>query len=339
MKTIVSVQEISEFEIKPREAVAEWRSLVEAEITRRWASRTGWVRVDCSACGSDRSRPAFERCGFAYAECEECGTLYAPLRPAEKDLRSWYRDSAPARYWRERLLPASELARSEKIVSPRANWLLDGIAEYVPSARRLIDLSSAGRALLDVVSASAPDLVELVAAGATADLDGASTARVQVRPTATTDLKTLGLADVVVAVDVLDRAADLRKLVGALEGIIAPGGVVFATAPVASGFELQALWERSPTVLPPDKLNLPTVNGLLRLFAAPVWEVLELSTPGMFDVEMVRQAMVADPGAGWHRVLRALIEREDAAGRSAFVEFLQSRRLTSFARVVARKND
>ena len=51
MKTIVSVQEISEFEIKPRESVAEWRALVAAEIAARWSDRADWIKVDCPACG------------------------------------------------------------------------------------------------------------------------------------------------------------------------------------------------------------------------------------------------------------------------------------------------
>jgi hypothetical protein len=339
MKTIVSVQEISEFEIKPRESVAEWRALVAAEIAARWSDRADWIKVDCPACGGTVSRPAFERHGFAYAECEECGTLYANSRPAEKAIRAWYRESAPARFWRERLLPSSAAARVEKIVGPRANWVLDGIAEYVPAARRLIDLSPFGRALLDHVAASAPGITSVVAAGMTADLDGAADSHVQVRPTSVAELPTLGPADVVIAVDVLDRAADLRALATALQATMARGGVVFATAPVASGLEVQTLWERSPTVQPPDKLNLPTVRGLLRLFGTPAWEVLELSTPGMFDAETIYRAMLAEPHAPWPRTVRALVEREDPAGRSALVEFLQSRRLTSFARLVARKKN
>jgi len=337
MKTIVSVQEISEFEIKPRAALAEWRALVDAEIASRWADRARWLRIDCPACGSADSRPAFEKSGLAYAECRSCGTLYAPSRPAEEELRAWYRESTPARFWRERLLPASDAARSEKIVSPRAYWVLDGIAEYVPGARRLIDLSPFGRALLDLVAGSAPSLTELTAAGITADLDGGGDSRLKIHPARAADLPTLGPADVVVAIDVLDRAADLRALVRSLERTLAAGGVLFATAPVASGFEIQTLWDRSPTILPPDKLNLPTVDGLLRLFSAPVWEVLELSTPGMFDVETVHQAMRADPEAPWPRVARALVEAQDPAGRTALVEYLQSRRRTSFARLVARK--
>jgi SAM-dependent methyltransferase len=337
MKTIVSVQEISEVEIKPREAVAEWRALVASEIATRWAARADWIRIDCPACGNPESLPAFEKCGLAYAECIACGTLHAPHRPSEIELCAWYRESAPARYWRERLLPAGEQTRGEKIVVPRANWVLDGMAEYAPAARRLVDLSPDGRALLDLVAESAHGLTDLLAASATADLDGASGPRVWVRPATTADLPSLGPADVVIAVDVLDRAADLRALAAALERTLVHGGVLFATAPVASGFEIQTLWDRSPTVLPPDKLNLPTVDGLLRLFAAPAWEVLELSTPGMFDVETVHRAIAADPGANWPRAVRALVERDDPAGRSAFVEFLQSRRLTSFARIVARR--
>jgi SAM-dependent methyltransferase len=311
---------------------------VAAEIATRWRDRSGWIAVPCPACGSAAAHPAFERLGVAYAECAACGTLYAHRRPDEAALRAWYRESAPVRFWRERLLPASATARQEKIVQPRADWVLDGIAEYVPQARRLVDISPHGRPLLDAIAAGAQGLTELVAAGVTADLDGGDAARVKVRPAAVADLPLLGPADIVVAVDVLDRAADLGALVGALERLVAPGGVVFATSPVASGFEMQTLWERSLTVIPPDKLTLPTVDGLMRRFPAPIWEVLELSTPGMFDVETVRQAIAADPAGPWARPVRALVERTDAAGREALVEFLQAHRLTSFARLVARRS-
>lgn len=337
MKTIVSVQEISEFDIKPHAAVAQWRALVEAEIAQRWADRTGWICVDWPTCKQKDAIPAFERYGIAYVECPACGSLYAPFRPSENELWSWYRESAPARFWREQILPASEEARCEKMTRPRADWVLDGIAEYVPSARRLVDISPYGRMLVDLLAAENTRLVDLVVAGMTADLEGVTTQRVQVHPTRVEDLPGHGPADVILAIDALDRAVDLGKLVGAFEQLLAPGGVVFATAPVASGFEIQTLWERTPTIIPPDKLNLPSVEGLQQLFAAPIWEILELSTPGMFDVEIVRRSIEAEPDVPWPRMVRALVERTDAAGRMAFVELLQSRRLTSFARLVVRK--
>ena len=210
---------------------------------------------------------------------------------------------------------------------PRADWVVDGIVEYSPQARRLIDISPHGRPLLNAIAQSASGLTELVAAGVTADLEGAGAARVRVQPTGTAELPALKPADVIVAVDVLDRAADPRTLVRSLEQSVAPGGVIFVTSPVC-GFEVQTLWDRSPTILPPDKLNIPTVRGLLRCFAAPVWEVLELSTPGMFDVETIRHVMNAHPDKPWPRAVRTLIDGSDAADHGALVEFLQSRRLT-----------
>lgn len=336
MKTIVSVQEVSEFDLKPPAAVAQWRALVEAEISRRWADRSGWIRANWPTCKQEDEIPAFERYGIAYVESSFCGSLFAPFRPNEDELWAWYRDSDPARFWRERLLPASETARYEQITRPRADWVLDGIAEYVPHARRVIDVSANGRALVDLVAASVPGL-ELVVAGMTADLEGVSSGQVFVQPTQVMNLPDHGSVDVVVAIDALDRAVDLSLLVGAFEKLLAPGGIVFATTPVASGFEVQTLWERSQSVLPPDKLNLPSVKGLQLLFSAPAWELLELSTPGMFDVEMVRRAIALEPHAPWPRVVRTLVERADTDDRTALVELLQSRRLASFARIVARK--
>lgn len=337
MKTIVSVQEISEFEIKPHVAVARWRELVQAEVKRRWANRSSLTHIVCPYCGQNKTVAAFERCGLFYVECPECGSLYAPYRPDEDELWRWYRESVPARFWREQLLPASEETRLEKVTRPRADWVLDGIAEYVPSACCLVDISPYGRRLVELVTDQDSRLTKLIAAGMTADLEGVSTSRIQVKPSRVASLPGLGPADGVIAIDVMDRAADPAKLVEALKQLVAPGGVIFATTPVASGFEIQTLWERSPTIIPPDKLNLPTVSGLQRLFAAPTWDILELSTPGMFDVEMVRRAIEADPNRDWPRVVRTLVERSGPSGRKELVEFLQANRLTSFARLVIRK--
>lgn len=337
MKTIVSVQEISEFDIKPRAPVDRWRALVEEEIGRRWKDRSGWSRIVWPTCEPSDAIPAFDRYGVSYVECTGCGSLFAPFRPNEAELRSWYRDSKPSRFWREEILPASESARLEKILRPRADWVLDGIAEYNPSARRAIDISPHSRAMLDLLVTGEGRLEEVVAAGVTADLEGKSAQRLKVQPTSIGDLPGLGETHAIIAMDVMNRAADPRALLQNLEKALAPGGLVFGTATVASGFELQTLWDRSPTVIPPDKLNLPTINAIRKMFAEPTWEILELSTPGMFDVEMVRQVIEEESDRSWPRVVRALVQRTDASDRIALIELLQSLRLTSFARLVVRK--
>lgn len=338
MKTIVSVQEIEELEVKPPAEVARWRELVAAEFARRAAEAKDWIVAECPCCDAATATSAFERSGVDYVECGQCHTLYARRRPGEQALAEWYRESVSAQFWRERLLAVSEQARREKIVLPRAQWVQDGIAEYVTPVTRLVDVSSNSGPLLAELHALVPNL-GITAAGMTADLDSSSARGITTRPSETAELKAFGPVDVVTAFDVFDRAADLRSLVRAIHDTLRTGGIVFATLPVSSGFEVQALWERSRTVQPPDKVNLPTIDGLKRLFATPRWELLELSTPGMFDVELVQRAVEEFPDAPWPRVVRALVSGTSAAGRAALTEYLQSQRLTSFARLVARRSD
>lgn len=334
MKTIVSVQEVSEFDIKPPAALARWREMAEGEIRKRWADRSRWTEIDWPM-NEGQDKHAFERLGFSYMEASPCGSLYAPRRPSEEELWWWYRESAPARFWREEILPLSHAARLEKISRPRADWVLDGVAEYAPNARRVVDISTHGLDVLSIVAAEHSGFREIIAAGITADLEGyPSSDRIDVHPARVAELRRLSPVEVVVAIDALDRAVDPGLLCSALEEIISPGGLLFLTATVASGFEIQALWDLSPTVTPPDRLNLPTVAALQKWFAGPAWEILELSTPGMFDPDAVRRVMKQNPERHWPRVLGALVDTDEDG---TLVEFLQSRRLATFARLVARR--
>lgn len=336
MKTTVSIQEISEFEIKPKAAVAEWRRLVGEEIKRRWPNPARLTEVSWPTCQMHETMPAFERDGFSYVESKICGSLFAARRPSEAELWTWYRDAVPSVFWRENILPASAAARLEKIMRPRADWIMAGIAEYGPAARRVIDLSPHGRPTLEILATEGHQL-RIVAAGMTADYEGSDTAGISVAPTKVSELLRHEPADVIVAMDTFNRTASLGDLITALDRTLTSGGLVFATLAVASGFEIQTLWDRSPTIIPPDKLNVPTIEAIQRIFQPSSWEIIELSTPGMFDVEMVRQTMQNEPAAAWPRVVHSLVERTDVAGRLALVEMLQSRRLTSSARLILRK--
>ena len=291
MKTVVSLQELLEFEIRPDALLAEYQRLTDAAV-RAWPAAS-LKAVACQACGSAEARPAFERFGLAYQECGRCGTVYLSPRPDAAMLAEHARHSAPAKFWRERVLPETEGVRREKILLPRTDWVHDALAEYLPQATRVIEL--------------APH-----------------------------DDAPAGPADAITAFETFDRAADVPALVAAAHRALVPGGLLFATAPSVSGFELQVLWERARSVAPPDKINLLSIRGFMALFADG-WEILELSTPGMFDVETVRRAVEADPEAPWPRFVRTLVRDTNEQQRAEYQEYLQRARLASFARLLVRK--
>ncbi len=342
MKTVVSVNEVAELEIKPQAELEQWKQLVKKEIESRWKNPEALNEVPCPVCNSKKQTPAFDKSGFHYVECTACKTIFSKNRPDSASLYDWYTQSASVKFWQEKLLKLSAESRKAKIIEPRAHWILDGISEYVqhPVGKKiqLTDISFFGGALVNTLDELTDDL-HITSAGILADKEPNISKRVIVKPLTSFDQPgILEKTDVLVAIDVLDRIQDIKAFFAELENVISSEGIFFATCPVSSGFEIQSLWDRSPSVIPPDKLNLPSVQGLIDLFSlSSKWEILELSTPGMFDVESVRQEMKKHSDVEWPRSLHALLDNINNQGAGLFTEYLQSQRLSSFARLVIRR--
>jgi len=342
MKTIVSVNEISEFEIKPQAELEEWKKLVNEEIDSLLKDKSKWIKVSCPVCNSSSSIHAFNKLSFSYVECSNCKTLYAESRPENKAIVDWYVNSKSAKFWQDTLLKLSSVSRNAKIIEPRAHWILDGISEYISTKKldtlRYTDISFFGKMLTDKIVEVAGEL-SITAAGVTIGNENYSNSSVKIAPLSSVlDFSSLPKTDILVAIDLIDRVPDIKSFFQNLESVIEPGGLFFGTCPVSSGFAIQSLWNKSPSIIPPDKLNLPSVKGLLKLFDfSSRWQILELSTPGMFDVELVRQQLMQSSVEDWPRSLHALLDGINKQGAGLFTEYLQSQRLSSFARIVLRR--
>jgi hypothetical protein len=337
MKTIVSVQDLIELEIKPDVLLAEFYALTAKAVDETLVVEAS-LHVACPGCGSPQASPAFKKSGLAYQQCGNCASLYVSPRPSQAALTDYYRNSRPARFWREHILPVTEAVRLEKIVQPRAMWVLDALAEAGFKTACGLDLSSHGRALVDEILQAGSVVQHVTAAHPLAEKDFSPLPeKVDLKPRPLGEVEALGPVDFVTAFDVLDRCADAAALVRGVLGVLHPGGLLFIVAPCISGFELQVLWERARSIMPPDKLNLLSVEGFTSLFPVPQWEICEFSTPGMLDVQNVIRCIRENPDADWPRFIRYMLTKRDENARMAFQEFLQAHRLSSFARLVVRK--
>lgn len=333
MKTIVSIQDVIELEVKPEALLQEYQAIATRELATR---AQGWRfrPIACPGCSSGESRPAFVKMGLSYRECAKCRSLFVSPRPADAELLDFHRSSAAAKFWRERVLGATGDARAVKLHAPRAQWVLDRLAETSPGPWRGADMSAHGRGFVEALVAS-DDVANLAALHPMADLDlaGTKSAKLRIAPGKLGDARGL---DFVTSFDALDRAPDPDALIGACAEALRPGGLLLLGAPSATGFDVQVLWDQARSIAPPEKLNVLSVEGLEVLLARHRLQVVEFSTPGMFDAEAVQRALSHDPKAPWPRFLRTLVERGPET-LAAFQEFLQSQRLSSFARIAARK--
>jgi hypothetical protein len=143
-------------------------------------------------------------------------------------------------------------------------------------------------------------------------------------------------AQAAVLLESLDRVDDPAALVRGVVERLEPGGLVFVTALVASGFDVAVLGLKNLYVYPPDRANCFSLAGLSRLLESAGLTLLEVSTPGVLDLEIVRSHADQDPSITLSRFERQILDADEPT-HAAFRAFLQQRGLSSFARIVGRK--
>jgi SAM-dependent methyltransferase len=143
-------------------------------------------------------------------------------------------------------------------------------------------------------------------------------------------------ADLVVCFEVLEHVFDPLSFILALSRLAKIDGYVFVSTLCIDGFDIQTLWERSNSIFPPHHINFLSIDGFRYLFERAGLELISVTTPGVLDVDIVRNAYFKNPAEfANNRFLRQLMSNESKA--AAFQEYLAANRLSSHAWVFAKK--
>lgn len=327
MKTIVSEQHFHEGEIKPSRPHARFHETLGKEFEDLLARETSQTACVCPGCNSPSANVAFVKSGLTYLECTECATVYASPRPTREALQSFYSTSEALQYWRDVVLPESRDARIAKVIAPRARWIIRALDRYLSGNLRVLDVGYNSETLINHLSDEHLSC-EFIQAGEYSD----APALLRPQPNAP-----FAPADAIIAFDALDRAHDGDELFAACSSTLRPGGLMLVGTTLISGFDLQTLWDQSENINPPERLNLFSADGIMALATRHHFEIIEFSTPGVLDVEIVQRAVREKPDAPWPRFLRQIATRWDQATCDGFQDFLQKHRLSSFARLILRK--
>lgn len=328
---------MKESEIRPDVLLRRYLELSEQDAVNCFGSEER-MPIPCVACGSLRIEHDFEKHGFAYGLCQDCGTLYQTPRPDLSAFEAFYRDSASSNYWAEIFFPAVAEARREKIFSPRAERLSLLCQTQGLSVKRLIDVGAGYGIFLDEWRKRAPK-TQLVAVEPSAAL--AEECRTKGFEVVENIVEQVGdgyegFADLVVCFEVLEHVYEPVAFVKSLMRLARPGGMVFVSTLCIDGFDLQTLWDNSNQIFPPHHINFLSVNGFEKLFVRAGLVDVSVTTPGTLDVDIVRNAFAKRQDLlHGQRFLQHLVGNE--AISKAFQSFLSEARLSSHAWVIAKR--
>ena len=326
---------MKEREIRPLDLFARYQKLSLEDIRVFFSDKSCFVQINCPGCASAKNRPAFEKFGFRYVECNQCGSLFTSPRPSQQVLDAYYSNSASANYWAEVFFPAVMESRREKIFLPRVRQIQSLLEEKSIDPKVVMDVGAGYGIFLEEYKKQFPS------AHVCAVEPGEKMARVCQGKGIETLLSTAeaanswaGKANLVSCFEVVEHVFAPEEFVLALSRLLKPGGYLLISGLGVEGFDIQVLWDKSKSIYPPYHLNFLSVLGFEILFKRLGLQNVQVDTPGQLDVDIVANALEEDPSTNSDRFVRLLLRRR---GRELvnFQKFLVENRLSSHCRIFA----
>lgn len=333
---LAGIEKMKEGDIRPEGLLNRYLEL-SAEDAGNYFSGIGRKSISCVACQSFDTKSEFEKNGFAYATCNRCGTLYQTPRPPIEAFEIFYKESESSRFWAEYFFPSVAEARRERIFRPRAELLIQICEANSVNVNNLIDVGAGYGIFMEEWRRYLPE-TNLLGIEPSASLSGVCRKKgFQVIEEMVENVSShKNYADLVVCFEVLEHVFDPLSFVKNLANLTKVGGYTFVSTLSVDGFDIQTLWNRSNSIFPPHHINFMSIKGFYELFERAGLEVVSITTPGVLDVDIVRNAYKKMPEIfSNNRFVQHLLANDDTSAK--FQEFISKNCLSSHALVFAKK--
>ncbi|HQT26161.1 MAG TPA: class I SAM-dependent methyltransferase [Burkholderiales bacterium] len=325
---------MKEEEIRPKKIFDEYLQLAQKD-TEIYFAGAQRGRIACPACGG-ASDFAFEKHGFAYEQCPACRTLFVNPRPEAAAFSRYYTESPSSKYWATTFYKETAEARREKLWKPKAGMVGDILGKYGASEHSIVDIGGGYGLFAEEMQFLSKKPVTVIEPGPSLaaicrekSLNVVEKFLEQVGPE---DLPEGGKA--FVSFELFEHLHDPSIFLSHLKGLMQSGDLFVFTTLSGTGLDIQVLWEESKSVSPPHHLNFLNPHSVGILLGRLGLEMLEVSTPGKLDIDIVGNNLPHIKDRFW-RTFMSLASDETAA---KWQDLIASSGWSSHMMVVCRKN-
>jgi len=324
--------ELSREDIQPTKLIDAYLELLSSDIEKIIFSEELFDR-GCPTNDETKVVESFRKMGLKYNISETFGNIYISPRPSRDQLIDFYRQSEAREFWLANILKKTMNLRKEKMFRPNLEWIqtfiqqysggsAKSIAEYYPNHWGYYSQTMDSGLKWEYKLVEPLFLWEMAGIDSMKDHIFGSETEYE--------------CDAVVLFEALDRSEDPAAVMNWVKNHLKDGGLCFITCLLSSGFEIQVLREFSTILIPPERMNLFSAEGLITfLEKTGGFEIIEFSTPGVLDIPDVVENMEQVKENRFVEYLLGV--RNEPELVDSFLKFLQSNRLSTFGRLVLRK--
>ena len=332
---------MKEEDIRPEELFKRYLSLAEKDIATYFQTAPFYYTL-CPACSACETDFVFRKMGFDYEVCNNCNTLFVNPRPNSDSFKEYYSDSPSVRFWATHFYRETEEKRREHLIKPKARIVQTIIDKYVKDSKTksyILDIGAGYGIFCEELQKLLIRSREVIAVEPAKALQDACQANgIPVIPKFLEDIKEIDLpsetSGVIAATsfELLEHLHNPGLFIENCRKILCDGGILILTTLNWNGFDLQVLQEKSNSIHPPHHINFFTTESISILLKQYGFEVLEVTTPGKLDVDIVTKQKSDVKDSFINKILSS-----DENVKSKFQTFLQDAKLSSHMMIVARK--
>ncbi len=327
---------MKEKDIRRPELFDNYLSTVKKDTSIYFAARTLFRTIPCPACARKRYHYEFKKNSFRYVLCENCRTLFVNPRPCFKQLKAFYADSESTRYWTRKFFPPIIEARRKEIFRPRAEYVR-GIFPDKKAKAVVADIGAGFGIFLEELIKVRPSLKTIAIEPAMEMADICKKKGLEVIPQALEDISGWNERfDLITAFELFEHLYQPGRFLKKIWRLLRPGGYLLLSTLSGEGFDIQILWEKSKSVLPPYHLNFFNPDSLRGLLQRNGFTVEEITTPGQLDWDIV-QGMLLREGIKVGRFWQLLAESKNEQAKASLQDWIRKYLFSSHMQVLAKK--
>ncbi|EQB34425.1 hypothetical protein M947_11120 [Sulfurimonas hongkongensis] len=326
---------MTENDIRPDSLRANQKQYEDEDIAFMIAKREQFEKVNCPACDFNNRHELFSKNLMKYKECDNCGMLYINPRPTHKILKSFYSNSPVYKYFNDFIFPASKEARRDKIFIPRVQKISSLIDKYNINTNFILEIG-AGYGLFCEEMVKINKFDNVVATEASDSLYETCTSHgYKVYNGIFEELNIKEKFDCVVSFEVIEHVSNPYSFLKKIYSTMTNNSLLYLTFPHYNGFDIGVERENSRSV-DHEHLNYFNENSINILLNRVGFELVEVDTPGVLDVELVRKDILSGIYKPNAFIKTVCIDRYEELGEK-FQKFLTDNKLSSNMSIVAKK--
>lgn len=324
---------MKEQDIRPNDLFNEYLALA-AKDAVTYFEQSSRIPIPCPACGG-QGQKLLEKYGFVYDECSSCQTFYVNPRPPKCDFDSYYTDAPSTRFWATHFYRQTAASRREHLWKPKAQKIHELISTYGPNTKWLADIGG-GYGIFAEEFSKISELPVIVIEPSDSLSSECRQRGLSVIQSFLEELDSSKLPDgpgTFVSFELFEHLHDPAQFLARCYDLLPPDGLLILTTLSGLGLDIRVLAEASKAVFPPHHLNFFNPRSLQQLLEICGFQVLETSTPGKLDVDILENNQEAVRDSFFKAFLRHASDEQKANLQS----YLVHNKLSSHMWAVAKK--